>query len=333
MERRAFLGVIAGGLLAAPLVAQAQPAGKVPKIALVVPNAALSDVTGPRPADANPRAFLEGMRQLGWLDGQNITIERRSAEGHPERYAALAQELLRLDLNLIVAGGAGLTRAIAQATGTIPIVSAGSFADPVLEGGFAKSLAHPGGNLTGLTVFSSNSHYAKRLELFKEAVPRISRVAYLANLYPPGPYALAAARTLNLTLVPVVIPTPEELTSGLTTIERARVNALFVGDTATFFYGVARTIVEFAAKQRLPGSYPYANFVEAGGLMSYGISYADIYRSAAAYVDKILKGAKPADLPIEQPTKFELVINLKTAKALGLTIPPSLLQRADQVIE
>jgi putative ABC transport system substrate-binding protein len=331
MNRRMFLGALAGGLLAAPLAAGAQQ--PAPRIALVLSSAPVADVTGPRPSDAGARAFIEGMRELGWVDGQNITIVRRSAEGRPDRYAGLIQDLLSLNLNLIVTGGASLTRAIAQATNTIPIVSAGSFADPVLEGGFAKSLARPGGNLTGLTVFPSNTLYAKRLELLKEAVPRISRIAFLGNVYRPGPSSLAAARALSLTLVPVVIGTQEEAPKGFATVARSRVDALFVADTATFFYGYAGPIVEFAAKQRLPDAYPNAKFVEAGGLMSYGANGPYIYRRAATYVDKILKGANPGDLPFEQPTKLELVINLKTAKALGLTIPPSLLQRADQVIE
>jgi putative ABC transport system substrate-binding protein len=332
VDRRAFIGTIAGGLLAAPLAAEAQPTGKVPRIALVFANAPLADITGPRPAQPNARAFLEAMRELGWIDGQNITIERKSAEGRPDRYAGLAQELLRLKLDLIVCPAASLTQSILQATSTIPIVIAGAFADPVIEGK-VKSLARPGGNLTGLTMFSSNTLFGKRLELLKEAVPGISRVAFLGNLYAPAPTTAAVARALKLALVPVVIPTPEGLQKGFATIERARVDALFVADTATFFPAARGALVEFAAKQRLPASYPFDVYVEAGGLMSYGVDFNDIFRRAAIYVDKILKGANPGDLPIEQPTKVNLAINLRTAKALGLTIPPSLLQRADQVIE
>jgi putative ABC transport system substrate-binding protein len=332
MDRRAFISGITLGLLAAPLAAEAQPTGKVPRIALVFANAPLADITGPRPAQPNARAFLEAMRELGWIDGQNITIERKSAEGRPDRYAGLAQELLRLKLDLIVCPAASLTQSILQATSTIPIVIAGAFADPVIEGK-VKSLARPGGNLTGLTMFSSNTLFGKRLELLKEAVPGISRVAFLGNLYAPAPTTAAVARALKLALVPVVIPTPEGLQKGFATIERARVDALFVADTATFFPAARGALVEFAAKQRLPASYPFDVYVEAGGLMSYGVDFNDIFRRAAIYVDKILKGANPGDLPIEQPTKVNLAINLRTAKALGLTIPPSLLQRADQVIE
>jgi putative ABC transport system substrate-binding protein len=272
------------------------------------------------------------MRELGWIDGQNITSERKSAEGRPDQYAGVAQELLRLKLNLIVASGAGLTRTIMKATNAIPIVMAGAFYDAADAG--VKSMARPGGTVTGLTVASSNTLIGKRLELLKEAAPGISRVAYLGNSLPPGTTSVAVARALKLVLAPVVlIPTPEGLQAGFTAIERARVDALFVGDTATFFSAARGALVEFAAKQRLPASYPFDYYVEAGGLMSYGIDYNDIFRRAATYVDKILKGANPGDLPIEQPTKFELVINLKTAKTLGLALSPSLLLRADRVIE
>jgi putative ABC transport system substrate-binding protein len=332
MDRRTFMSGVTLGLLAAPLVAEARPVGKGPRIALVLSNTPVADITGPNPTEPLVRVFLEAMRELGWIDGQNITIERMTAEGQPDRYARLAQELLNLKLNLMVVAGSGLTQAIMQATTTIPIVGAGAFGDAVVEAG-VKSVARPGGNLTGLTVFSIGTIFGKRLELLKEAVPGISRVAHLGNSFLPGPNTVAAARALKLTLVPVLIATPEGLQTGFATIERARVDALFVADTATFFWAYRGTVVEFAAKQRLPASYPFDRYVAAGGLMSYGINYKDIFRRSATYVDKILKGANPGDLPIEQPTTLELAINLKTAKALGLTIPPSLLLRADQVIE
>jgi putative ABC transport system substrate-binding protein len=332
IDRRAFLGSLAGGLVVAPLAVRAQPAGTVPRIALIFSSTPLVEMTGPQPTSRLARAFLEGMREVGWVDGQNITIERKSAEGRPERYEGLAQELLRLKLNLIVAAGAGLTRAIIHATTAIPIVMAGAFNDPLAEVGLT-SLARPGGNVTGLAAASSNALFGKRLQLLKEAAPTISRVAHLGNTLLPGPTIVAAAHALKLELVPVVIPTPEGLQSGLATIERARVDAFFVADTATFFWLARGALVEFAAKHRLPASYPFDIFVESGGLMSYGMNFSDILRRSATYVDKILKGANPGDLPIEQPTKFELVINLKTARTLGLTIPQALLQRADQVIE
>jgi ABC-type uncharacterized transport system substrate-binding protein len=340
LDRRTFLGAVTGGLVAAPLVAEAQQPAKVPRIALVSANNPVAEITGPHPASPSARAFLEAMRGLGWIDGQNIIIERKSAEGRPERYADLVQELLRLNLNLIVTSTGLLTRAIAQATNVIPIVIAGALYDPV-SSGFAKSLARPGGNMTGIAADSSDTLFEKRLELLKEAAPRISRVAYLGNRSLPEPNTVAptlaglpaVARVLKLTLVPMVIATPEELQTGFATIARARVDALFIGDTASFFPAARGAFVEFAAKQRLPDSYPFDQFVEAGGLMSYGVNYSDLLRRSATYVDKILKGANPGDLPIERPTKQELVINLKTAKALGLTIPPSLLLRADRVIE
>src|SRR5260370_1531529 len=283
LDRRTFLGAVTGGLVAAPLVAEAQQPGKVPRIALVFANNPVAEITGPHPASPSARAFLEAMRGLGWIEGQNIIIERKSAEGRPERYADLVQELLRLNLNLIVTFTGLLPRAIAQATNVIPIVIAGALYDPV-SSGFAKSLARPGGNMTGIAADSSDTLFEKRLELLKEAAPRISRVAYLGNRSLPEPNTVAptlaglpaVARALKLTLVPMVIATPEELQTGFATIARARVDALFIGDTASFFGAAAGAFVEFAAKQRLPNSYPFDQFVEAGGLMFYGVNYSDL---------------------------------------------------------
>jgi ABC-type uncharacterized transport system substrate-binding protein len=251
MDRRAFIGTLTGGLLTAPVIAEAQQPGNVPRIALVFPNSPVADMTGPHPASPAARAFLEAMRELGWIDGQNITIERKSAEGRPERYAGLVQELLRLKPNLIVCPAGTLTRAIAQATNVIPIVIAGALFDPVASG-FAKSLAWPGGNMTGLAAGSSDTVFEKRLELLKEAVPKISRVAFVGNQSLPQPNTVAVARALKLTLVPMVIATPEELQTGFATIERARVDALFIGDTGSFFPAARAAFIEFAAKQRLP---------------------------------------------------------------------------------
>jgi ABC-type uncharacterized transport system substrate-binding protein len=339
MDRRAFIGTVAGGLLAAPLAAEAEQAGKVPRIALIFANTPEADMTGPRPTSKVARAFLEGMHALGWVDGQNITIVRKSAEGHPERYLRLAQELVSLKMDLLVVSGAGPLTAMMQATDTIPIVSAGALTDPVAQG-LAKSLGRPEGNVTGLTVIVSTALGSKRLELLKEAVPKISRVAVLSSPGGPGVVSGAgvaaldsAARALKLTLLPPVnVETPDGLQTAFATVTRQHADALFVAYDV-FLFAHRGAIIEYAAKQQLPASYPSDFYAEDGGLMSYGANYVDIFRRSATYVDKILKGAKPADLPIEQPTKFELVINLKTAKALGLTIPPSLLQRADQVIE
>jgi putative ABC transport system substrate-binding protein len=327
MDRRAFLGTLAGGFLASPLAGEARQAGKVPRIALVLANTPATAMAGPHPTEPIARAFLEAMRELGWVDGQNITIERKSAEGRPDRYPGLVQEVTSLKPTLMVVSGGVLLRAMAQGTTTLPIVSAGAFGDPV-AGGYARGLDRPGGNVTGLTYLASNLD-GKRLELLKEIAPGISRVAFLTTYNVATPETLAAARALKLDLLPVVVKTPEGLTAGFSTIERARVHALFLADP-TFMWAHRDVIVGFAAKQRLPASYPFDRFAEAGGLMSYGINYVDIFRRTAIYADRILKGTNPADLPIEQPTKFDLVINLKTAKALGLTIPPSLLQRADR---
>jgi putative ABC transport system substrate-binding protein len=330
MERRTFLGVIAGSLIAAPLAAEGQQAGKVPRIAFIFANTPETEITGPRPTNRLARAFLEGMRELGWVDGQNITIVRKSAEGHPDRYIGLAQEVVSLKMDLMVVSGAGPLTAMMQATDTIPIVSAGALTDPVAQG-LTKSLGRPGGNVTGLTLIVSTALAAKRLQLLKEAVPKISRVALLTN---PGSLggAAEAARALKLTLLPIIVETPDGLQTAFATVTRQHVDALFVVYDS-FLFAYRGAIIEYAAKQQLPASYPSDFYVEDGGLMSYGANYVDIFRRSAIYVDKILKGATPADLPIEQPTKFDLVINLKTATALGLTIPPSLLQRADQVIE
>jgi putative ABC transport system substrate-binding protein len=233
-------------------------------------------------------------------------------------------------LNLIVvAGGPPLLRVLQREMKTIPIVMAGTFNDPV-AGGVAKSLARPAGNVTGLTTGASGTLNDKRLELLRETAPQISRVAYLINSGLRVPYD--AARALRLTLLPKVVDSPEELEPALADIARQHVDALLVAN-GIIFWAQRYALVEFAAKARLPAIYPYDVYTRAGGLLSYGANYVELFGRAAPYVDKILKGARPGDLPIEQPTKFELVINLKTAKALGLTIPPSLLLRADQVIE
>src|SRR5260370_26239244 len=331
MDRRVFLGALAGSaLFGAPITAQAQQAGKVPRIGLIFANTPETEMTGPRPTSKIARAFLEGMRELGWVDGQNITIVRKSAEGHPDRYISLAQELVSLKMDLMVVAGSGPLTAMMQATDTIPIVSAGGLVDPVAQG-LVKSLGRPGGNVTGLTIIVSTGTGSKRLELLKEAVPKISRVALLRSPGGPGsPVAAfdAAARTLKLTLLPVIVETPEGLQTALATVTRQHVDALLVWNDVFLARGA---IIAYAAQQQLPGSYPSDFYPEDGGLMSYGANYVDIFRHSATYVDKILKGAKPGDLPIEQPTDLELIITLRTAKALGLTIPPSLLQRADQV--
>lgn len=316
------------GLLTAPLVAEGQQVGKVPRIAFIFANTPEAEITGPDPTSRYAQSFLDGMRQRGWVDGQNITIELRTVAGQPERYPAVAQEVVALHTDLIVLLGSGVSK-VSSISQKIPIVVVGG---DLIGMGLAQSLAHPGGTVTGLTDAVSLEIVGKRLQLLKEAVPRASHVAMLSSVQFDRPEAETAARALNLTLLPVEVPAPEGFATAFTAIKRARVGALLVGGSP-FFWGHRHRIIAFAAEERLPACYWDRIFAESGGLMSYGADYADLTRRAASYVDKILRGAKPGNLPIEQPTKFELIINLKTVKALGLTIPQTLLQRADQIIE
>ncbi len=329
MERRTFLVMIAGGLLTAPLAAEAQQPGKVYRIGWLAS-------TPPTTPEALRvwEAFTQGLRDLGYVEGKNILIERRYSEGRFERLPELAAELVRLKVDLIVASAAPEARAAKQATLTIPIVMVA--AGEAVEVGLVASLARPGGNVTGLTQMLPELT-GKRLELLKEIVPKLSRVAILWNSANPAKVpdwkgTQVAARTLGIALYPAEVRGPDDFERAFNAMSREKLDALMtLDDPLTTRYRTQ--IVDFAAKKRLPAVYGVSLFVaDADGLMSYGTHYPDLFRRAAAYVDKILKGAKPADLPIEQPTKFELVINLKTAKALGLTIPPSLLLRADEVI-
>jgi len=329
MNRRAFIGTVAGGLLAAPLAAGAQPAGKVYRIGY------LSTGSG---TSSNPRileAFRQGLRELGWVEGQNIVIEYRWADGRLDRLPDLAAQLVRLKVDVIVASPTPGALAAKNATGTIPIVAI-SLTHPV-ELGLVASLARPGGNVTGVSYSVGADIFGKDLELLKEVVPRVRRVAVLSNPDSPArPLTIRnvkdAARSLGLQLQLLEARGPEGFDGAFAAMAKERVGALFVVQDPAFIPHRAR-LVDLAATNRLPSIFTQREDAEAGGLMSYGPSLSDLYRRAGTYLDKILKGAKPGDLPIEQPTKFELVINLKTAKALGLTIPPSLLQRADQVIE
>jgi len=327
--RRAFIGTLAGGILAAPLAASAQQAAKVPRIGYLSGNLAA--------APHLPEAFRQGLRDLGYVEGRNLVIEYRDVEGKYERLPALAAELVALKVDVILAGGTPQPLAAKQATRTIPIVFAGA-ADAVTSG-LVASLARPGGNVTGLSVLLPEL-VGKSLEQLKQAVPRVSRIAVLWH---PGGFpertekdmlkaAEVAARALGVRLQFVEARGPEDFDRAFSDMTRARAGALTVL-ASNMLLGERRRIVDLAAKNRLPGVYGVREFVDAGGLMSYGPDLADMFRRAATYVDKILKGAKPGDLPVEQPTKFELVINLKTAKALGLTIPQSLLGRADEIIQ
>ena len=322
MNRRAFLATSAGGLLTAPLAAAAQqPRGKSARIGL------LGDV--PSFLD---EAFRQGLRELGYIEGQNIVIEHRSPEWKYERLPGLAADLVRLKVDVIVAASPAATKAAKQATSTIPIVFTVS-GDPVADG-FVASLARPGGNITGLATIGQEL-VGKQLEILKGVAPKVSRVAVLQN---PNTHhgvlrqAEGSARGLGVQLQILEARTPSEIETAFTAMSSQRVDGVLVLRDAVFRAQRAQ-ITALAAKNRLPAVYGLREEAEAGGLVAYGASVPQLYRRAAAYVDKILKGAKPGELPVEQPTKFELVINLKTAKALGLTIPPSLLQRADQVIE
>jgi putative ABC transport system substrate-binding protein len=328
MERRAFV-VGALGLLTVPLAVEAQPAGaKVPRIGFLALN-----------PGANPHlreAFLQGLRDLGYVEGRNVVIENRDAEGKIERLPALATELVALKVDVIVTGGGTPTALAAkQATKTLPIVFT-SATDPVTDE-LVASLARPGGNLTGLSNLAPEL-VGKCLEQIKETVPQVSLVAVLWQPGSVGGHtdmlkaAELAARPLGVRLQIVEARGPADFDRAFSEMTRARAGALAVLGSA-IFNSERRRLVDLAAKNRLPTVYTSRDFVDAGGLMTYGPSLADSFRRAAAYVDKILKGTKPGDLPVEQPTKFELMINLRTAKALGLTIPQSLLLRADQVIE
>jgi putative ABC transport system substrate-binding protein len=324
----ATLGVAVGvaATILAPLSADAQPTGNARRLGL------LSSGTGDTPAVA---AFRQGLRELGWIEGQNIVIDYRFAEGRLDRLPDLAAELVGLKVDVIAAGPTPPALAAKKATGTIPIVMLGA-AEPV-ELGLIASLARPGGNVTGLSWSVNLEIIAKGLELLKETVPRIRRVAILWNPANPA-QALGvgelkvAARSLGLQLELVEARGSDEFDDAFAVIAQKRAEAILVAADALFVVHRAR-LAELEARDRLPSIHGLRQNVDAGGLMSYGPSTAAVWRRAAVFVDKILKGAEPADLPVEQPSKYELVINLKTAKVLGLTIPQSLRLRADQVIE
>jgi putative tryptophan/tyrosine transport system substrate-binding protein len=333
MRRIGLAVVLAVSLLAAPLAAGAQPAGKQPRIALVFGNAPESELQGPNPRAAYARVFLDKMRELGWVDGKNITIERRSVEGQPNRLPHLAKELVGLHVDVIVlASSAEPILAVKQVVGSIPLVVLGADASRLVRDGLAESIARPKGTVTGFSYLPGPEVLGKRIQLLTETLPKASRVAYVTQALPIPQAAAAAAHSLSLILLPIEVATPERFETAFATIQRERVAAIFVGD-GWFFQGNIHWFVNFAAQQRLPAFYRDRLFVEQGGLLSYGPDWADLFRRAPIYVDKILRGTKPGDLPIEQPTKFELVINLKTARALGLTIPATILLQADQVIE
>jgi putative ABC transport system substrate-binding protein len=314
-------------LLAAPLTAGAQQAPKAPRIGVLHPGA-------PAAASQLVAAFKQGLREHGYVEGQNIVVERRFAEARAERLSDIAAELVRLKVDVIVTASDVGIAAVKQQTETIPIVMANS-TDPVGTG-FVASLARPGGNVTGLSNLSPELS-AKRLELLKEAVPGLSRVAIMWSPDVRGAVldykeTENAARSLRLQLQSAEVSRADDFSRAFSALTIRRAEALIVAGSPLTYINRGQ-IASLAQKNRLPSMSTQREFADAGGLITYGPNLAEQWRRAATYVDKILKGAKPGDLPVEQPTKFELVINLKTAKALGLTIPPSLLRRADQVIE
>jgi putative tryptophan/tyrosine transport system substrate-binding protein len=325
--RRSVIGLmLILAILVAPLLANAQPRGRVPRIGVL-------SSTSP----AHPGPFLDGFRHglhgLGWVEGQAIAVEWQWVEGKLDRLPELAADLVRRNVEVIVAVGTPASLAAKHATTTIPIVVA---AGDLVHLGLVASLGQPGGNLTGVTLLAGEGFSGKWLELLKETAPALSRVAYL--LHPDNlisvflcKAAQGVAPTLSLTVEAVEVRRPDELDRAFAVIAE-RAEALIV-DADIFFAPYRIRIVEFAAHHRLAAIYQERSYVDAGGLMSYGPSVSALGRLVATYVDKILKGAKPADLPVEQPTKFELVINLKTAQALGITMPPSLLLLADEVIK
>jgi putative ABC transport system substrate-binding protein len=328
MNRRTFIAT-ATAILVAPFAAGAQRAGKVARIGMLLPGTAARAARSP-----TVQAFFEELRILGWIESQNVTIEWRFAEEQLERLAELAADLVHLKVDVIVTAAAPSARAAKDATSRIPVVILDP-GDPVGTG-LVASLAHPGGNVTGVTSIAPDLA-AKRLELLKEAAPGVMRVAVLFNAaVPPAEIAMkelqAAARALGLYIQSVAVQGSKSMDEAFRLMTQERANGLIVfPDPLTF--ANQEVITNFATKSRIPGLFGAKEFVNVGGLMSYGPSYPGMFRRGAHYVDKILKGAKPADLPVEQPTKFELVINLKTAKAIGLTVPQSILRRADQVIE
>jgi putative ABC transport system substrate-binding protein len=315
------------GLLAAVPAAEAQPLGRTVTIGFL-------GNSSPSLESNLVEAFREGLRQLGYVEGRNLIIKFEWAEGHQERLPALARELVRLKPEVILTAGTPGNLAAKQATQSIPIVTA--IAGDAVATGLVASLARPGGNVTGLSTLAPELD-GKRLELLKEAVPKLSRVAVLRN--PANPFTTIAwkamqpaAEALGVKLQPVEASGPNELDRALAGIKAVHPDGLVL-IVDRFLFSYRASIVQFVVKNRLPGMFPYPEFAQEGGLMAYGPDYPGMYRRAATYVDKILKGAKPGDLPVEQPTRFELVINLKTAKALGLTFPQSIRIRADQVIE
>ena len=325
MRRREFIALASSAVAAWPCGARAQHSEKVYRVGILEPIPENEN-------SANLDALRTGLRQVGYIEGRNLAIDYRSADGRAERFAALAAELVRRKVDVIVTRGTPAVLAARQATGTIPVVMAAMGA-PFLV---VDSLARPGGNITGMTTFSTEL-IGKRIELLKELVPNLSRLALIHNIgNPMSPpewgETKAAARALGLRVVLLDVRSEPDIRQAFATAVRQHVDALLIGaDGLTQAY--QRTIVELAARNRLPAAHPSRDFVEIGGLVAYAVNYPGLYFRVASFIAKIFRGARPAELPVEQPTRFELVINLTTAKALGITIPQSVLARTDEAIE
>ena len=337
ISRRAFIGSVAGGLLAAPLAAKAQRSEKMARVGI------LGIGTAPRPQElaksVSTNPFWLSMKELGWVDGNNMVVERRFGES-TDQLRTGAADLLRLKVDVLFVRDAGLAKILQLETKTIPIV-VGTAEGDLVAGGLVDSLARPGGNITGSQILNDDL-IPKRLELLRALVPTLSKVAFFQedvtlSAVPQmraryDQRAAIAARTLGIELHTFLVRRAEEFGAAFRGMSKNHDQGVLVA-TSAFMFVHRQAIVDLAAAHRIPAIYDLQNFVEPGGLMSYGVNTAEMERRAAVYVDRILKGAKPSDLPIEQPTKFELVINLKTAKALGLTVPQSLLARTDEVIQ
>jgi putative ABC transport system substrate-binding protein len=327
MKRRAFVVLLGGVAVAKPLAVHAQPQTTIPHIGYLWLGAADEE-------DSTKRGLRQGLADLGYVEGRNIIVDYRYADGHEERLAALVGELIEAKVNIIVSPGSVVTRAVQKATTSIPVVSVNG--DPV-GSGFVQSLGRPGSNITGLSLNAGPLIAGKYLELLHEIVPGATRITTVLNT--SGLPAVVdaqvmhqVAKDLGMTLLSHDVRSPSDLPKAFDAIATERSDAMIVdGDVLLVSY--RRSIVDFAASHRLPTIYGHRDFVDAGGLIAYGASIFAIWRRAASYVDKILKGARPADLPVEQPTEFELVLNLKTAKSLGLVMPQTILARADEVIE
>ena len=325
MDRRTFIGSVAFGLFVVPVASLAQQVGKVYRVGML-------ETTPMAMNAANLDAFRQQLRELGYVEGRNLIIEYRSADGRSERFAGLAAELVNMKVDLIVTRGSLATQAAKNATRTIPVVMA-NVGEPLQ---FVASLARPGGNITGLSSLIVDTE-TKRLGLLRELLPGSKRIAVLINLDNPASRLQwkeleTAAPSMGVKLQLLDVREPDGLEPAFAAANQQHADGL-IGGQDGLFIAYRKQVAELAAKYRLPAIYRSMEAVEAGGLMAYGANYPDLYRRTAVYVDKILKGAKPGDLPIEQATKFQLVINLKTAKALGITIPPPLLLRADEVVQ